>query len=100
MIAVLTGPDAVVIAAALTAIPAGLAWWNSRTAAKATKPNGGGSLHDIVTRIESAVGLVKDKVDDEIMPRLDRGASRLAEHDDRLAVLEATRPLSDRGGHP
>ena len=31
---------------------------------------------------------IEMSLSDEVLPRLDRGANRLAEHDDRLAVLE------------
>ena len=83
MIAVFTAPDATVIAALTTAAAATAAtWWNAHKAAKATRPNGGSSMRDVVDRIE-------DKLDTEVVPRLDRGATVMAEHADRLAALEA-----------
>lgn len=45
-----------VIVTALIA-PTWLAWWNSRIARKEFQPNGGSSLADKITRIESKVSL-------------------------------------------
>lgn len=81
MLAWLTGPDAVVLAALVALVPAVLSWLNSRTAAKATRPNGGSSMRDAVDRIESKL--------DEHLARLNRGAVVMADHEDRLAVIEA-----------
>lgn len=83
MIAVFTAPDAAVLAALIAAVAAQVTtWWNSRKAAKATRPNGGMSLRDAVDRIEL-------KLDQQVVPRLDRGGVVMAEHADRLAALEA-----------
>lgn len=83
MIGVFTAPDATVLAALLAAVAA---WattaWNSHRTAKQTRPNGGSSMRDVMDRIES-------KIDDEVVPRLDRGSSIMARHADRLAALEA-----------
>lgn len=86
MIAVFTAPDALVIAALITSLSTSAAtWWNAHKAAKATRPNGGASMRDVVDRIEN-------KLDTEVVPRLDRGATVMAEHADRLAALEARQP--------
>lgn len=83
MIAVFTAPDAAVLAALIAALASSAAtWWNAWKAAKATRPNGGTSLRDAVDRIES-------KLDEQVVPRLDRGGVVMAEHADRLAALEA-----------
>lgn len=83
MIAVFTAPDATVLAALIATVAATAStWWNSRKAAKATKPNGGQSMRDVADRIET-------KIDEQIIPRLDRGAGVMADHADRLAALEA-----------
>ena len=82
MLAIFTNADAVVLAGTIPAtIAAALSWANARKAERQTRPNGGSSLRDVVDRIETSLS-------DEVLPRLDRGANRLAEHDDRLAVLE------------
>lgn len=94
MLAVFTAPDAVVIAALLAAAGSQFATW--RTARKAEsaareqqaviskefQPNGGSSLRDAVNRIERTLK-------HDVVPRLDHGAQVIAEHADRLAVLEA-----------
>ena len=83
MIAVFTAPDAAVLAALIAAVAAqATTWWNAWKAAKATKPNGGQSMRDVADRIET-------KIDEQIIPRLDRGGVVMAEHADRLAALEA-----------
>lgn len=83
MVAVFTAPDAAVLAALLAAVASGAGtWWNAHKAAKATRPNGGSSMRDAIDRIETALG-------EQVVPRLDRGASVMAEHADRLAALEA-----------
>lgn len=89
MLAVFSAPDAVVIAALLAAVGSSIATWvNSHRAAKQTKPNGGSSMRDAIDRIEGTLRT-------EVVPRLDAGARVMAEHADRLAVLEA-RPANVR----
>lgn len=91
---VFTAPDAVVVAALLTAAAStGGAWLSAHKAARQTRPNGGKSMRDAIDRIETRL--------DEVVQRLDRGATRLADHDDRLAVVEARDPNSrDRHDDP
>lgn len=85
MIAVFTAPDAAVIAALLTAAATtGGAWLQAHKAVRQTRPNGGKSMRDAIDRIEQRL--------DEVVERLDRGAVRLADHDDRLAVVESRDP--------
>jgi len=96
MLALLSAPDAMLLAALVAATGAYL--HDRRTLVKhATKVedvakefenNGGTTLRDAVDRIEQ-------KIDVELLPRLDTGARVMAEHADRLAVLEA-RPTSAR----
>lgn len=94
MIAVFTAPDAAVIAALLAAAAStGGAWLSAHRAARQTRPNGGTSMRDAIDRIESRL--------DEVVQRLDRGATRLADHDDRLAVVESRDPHArDRHDDP
>jgi len=96
MLALLSAPDAMLLAALVAATGAYL--HDRRTLVKnATKVeavakeftnNGGATMRDAVDRIEQ-------KIDVELLPRLDTGARVMAEHADRLAVLEA-RPTSTR----
>jgi len=91
--AVFTAPDAVVIAALLAAaIPSIATWVSAHRTSKQTKPNGGASLRDAVDRIESTLK-------HDVVPRLDHGAQLIAEHADRLAVLEA-KPAKPRKATP
>lgn len=90
MLAVFTAPDAVIIAAALGIIGAQVQAWRAARDAKRQRamlarefaPNGGSSLRDAINRIEA-------KIDLDVVPRLDHGARMIAEHADRLAILEA-----------
>lgn len=87
LLAVFTAPDAAVIAALVAAAAStGGAWLSAHRAARQTRPNGGKSMRDAIDRIETRL--------DEVVQRLDRGATRLADHDDRLAVVEARDPNS------
>ena len=89
MLAVFTAPDALVIAALVAAmVPALASWRNSHRAAAQTRNNGGTTMRDAIDRIEATLAT-------DVVPRLDRGAQVIAEHADRLAVLEA-RPKSTR----
>ena len=89
MIAILSAPDAVAVAALIsvlgTAIVALVNLRNSTATVKTLRPNGGTSMRDVLDRIER-------KVDHQVIPRLDHGAATMAEHADRLAVLEAHNP--------
>lgn len=88
VLAIVSAPDAMVIAALVAAAGTNIgSWLAAHRAAKQTKPNGGASLRDAVDRIE--VTLMN-----EVVPRLDRGATVMADHADRLAVLEARPPDS------
>lgn len=61
----------------------------------------GGKLDDLgrrMTAVEDFITGIEAKLDHHVIPRLDRGASVMAEHDDRLAVLEARHNSS--GGQP
>lgn len=83
MIAVLSYPDAVVIAALVAAFGAQVQTWRTqRKTLKETRPNGGSSMRDAIDRIER-------KLDTDVVPRLDHNAVVIAEHADRLAVIEA-----------
>lgn len=85
MVGVLSAPDAVVIAALLAAVGSTVgAWVSAYRAAKQTRPNGGSSMRDAIDRIEAQLR--------DVVTRLDRGAAHMAEHDDRLAVMEARDP--------
>ena len=96
VLALLSAPDAMLLAALVAATGAYL--HDRRTLAKnATKVdavakefqnNGGTTMRDAIDRIER-------KIDVEMLPRLDTGARVMAEHADRLAVLEA-RPANAR----
>lgn len=83
MTAILSDPDAQVIVAALGLFAAFAAagWWRTKQTAKELKPNGGTSLRDAIDRIER-------KIDLEVIPRLDQTAVVIAQHADRLAVVE------------
>lgn len=95
MIAILSYPDAVVIAALIASAGTSAAnWWNSRQANRQTKPNGGSSMRDAIDRIER-------KLDLDVVPRLDHGAVVSAELADRLAVIEAAhKPLENSKRSP
>ncbi len=83
MIAVFTDADAVVVGALVAAIGAQIQTWrNQRKTLRETKPNGGSSMRDAIDRIER-------KLDTDVVPRLDHNAVIMAEHADRLAVIEA-----------
>ena len=89
MLAVFTAPDALVVAALVAAAGSSLGTWvNAHRAAKQTRPNGGSSMRDAIDRIERTLST-------EVVPRLDHQAQVLADHADRLAVMEA-RPKDAR----
>lgn len=120
MLAVLSPPDAMLLAALVAACGAYLHDRRTlkREAAAATADrsaaaeaaaaiakeftnNGGTTARDAIDRIEeavkelaTAVSTVAEKVDVEVVPRLDHGASVLASHADRIAVLEARPPTA------
>lgn len=65
---------------------------------KQTKPNGGSSFRDVLDRTEARLALLETQGAErhaEVLARLDHGAVVMAEHADRLAVLEA-RPANAR----
>lgn len=95
MIAVFTDADAIVLAALVAAVGAQMQTWrNQRKAMKETKPNGGSSMRDAIDRIEH-------KLDVEVVPRIDHAVVVLAEHADRLAVLDSLqKPLEDSKRSP
>lgn len=94
MNAILSAPDAVALAALITmlgtATVAALNLRHSNEVARNMKPNGGASMRDVLDRIES-------KLQHQVIPRLDHGAATMADHADRLAVLEARHhpPITD-----
>lgn len=70
--------------------------------AKQFTNNGGTTMRDQTDRIEQAVSelttkmtTLTEKVDTEVVPRLDHGATVMATFADRLAVVEA-RPTNNR----
>lgn len=64
--------------------PTWMAWWNSRVAKREVRSNGGSSLRDAVDRVKTTV----DAHHHEVIARLDHGAAVMADHSDRIAVLE------------
>ena len=76
MIAVLSAPDAIVVAAIVTAL-AGGSWWTSRKTGKELRPNGGSTLRDAVDRIERML-------EREVIPSIGL-------HADRISALEQSR---------
>lgn len=93
MLALFSAADATIIVAAIAAA-SGIASMPSRKAAREMKPNGGSTVRDAIDRIESTQATLLSRIDVDIVPRLDRGATILAEHADRLATLEARPPTT------
>ncbi len=87
MLAVLTAPDALVIAAVVTGV-SGASWWQSRRNGRQMKPNAGKTMRDAVDRIEADAAHTRTVVT-ELGPRLDHHAVVIAALADRVAVVEA-----------
>lgn len=114
MLALFSAPDVTLI---VTLFTAGVAYLHDRRkvakkaeaaaltadeVAKQFTNNGGTTMRDQTDRIERAVSelaekmtTLTEKVDTEVVPRLDHGATVMATFADRLAVVEA-RPANTR----
>ena len=91
MNAVVGPADATILVALIVTVGA---WWQARRNGNQMKPNAGSSLRDAVDRIEAALK-------HEVIPRLDRGAELIADHSDRITVLEAkSKRAKDTPCHP
>lgn len=93
MFAVFTAPDAAVLAALVAAVGSSLATLrNAHRAAAQTRNNGGTTMRDAIDRIEARTAMQETLGAErhrEVVARLDHGAAVMAEHADRLAVIEA-----------